>query len=238
MKILVSDFDGTFYFNSLNINNNIDQILWLMDGGNKFIIATARSYNGIKPLIDKHSIPFDYLVCLEGASTFNANDELMFDYSFNIEEKKLIDGILDKYKYPKVVVLYSAYDWHDIKNPICGYQISSINPKALTILRNKITQELPHLSLKNNGIFRLIISKYPINKSFAINQINQELNVEKSNIFTIGNYLNDLEMIRDYNGFTMLLHHCKLNKYSLGHYLSVGNLAKDIMEEKVRTRTK
>ena len=44
-KILVSDFDGTFYLKNVDINNNIKNVEKFRSQGNIFIIATGRSYD-------------------------------------------------------------------------------------------------------------------------------------------------------------------------------------------------
>ena len=48
MKMLVSDYDQTFYLNDQNIKINIDMVKQFRKAGNKFVIATGRSYMDFK----------------------------------------------------------------------------------------------------------------------------------------------------------------------------------------------
>ena len=72
MKLLVSDFDGTFDSRNSKsaIDKNIEAIKRFRDQGNIFAIATGRHYESIRKKIEKYQIPYDYLVCADGISTF------------------------------------------------------------------------------------------------------------------------------------------------------------------------
>ena len=42
-KILISDYDGTFYHSDIDIKKNIDKIDEFRTSGNLFVLATGRS---------------------------------------------------------------------------------------------------------------------------------------------------------------------------------------------------
>ena len=65
-KILISDYDGTFYQNDLDIKKNIDKVTEFRTLGNLFVLATGRSYVDLKIMIDKYKIPYDYLILNHG----------------------------------------------------------------------------------------------------------------------------------------------------------------------------
>ena len=48
MKVLVSDYDKTFYVNEFDIKKNIKTVQEFRNLGNIFIIATGRSYLDFK----------------------------------------------------------------------------------------------------------------------------------------------------------------------------------------------
>ena len=79
MKLLVSDYDGTFNEDkSLSkINNNIDAVKRFMSNGNLFAFATGRSFYSIKEETSCYKIPYDYLICNNGAMVFDANNNII-----------------------------------------------------------------------------------------------------------------------------------------------------------------
>lgn len=80
MKFLASDLDGTLVIaNNLRSDKDIRAIENLRQKGHKFIISTGRSYNTVKPLIEKYNINYDYLLLCNGGLIINSNDEIIFD---------------------------------------------------------------------------------------------------------------------------------------------------------------
>ena len=71
MKLIVSDFDLTFF--DENYDENIELINSFVDKGNMFIIATGRSYELLKKEIENKNIKFKYLICSDGAVILDEN---------------------------------------------------------------------------------------------------------------------------------------------------------------------
>ena len=69
------------------------------------------------------------------------------------------------------------------------------------------------------------------NKSNAIKVLSHNLNIDKSQIYTIGDSYNDINMIKDYNGFCMKNSITELKSISQKEYTSVSNLVMDILEK-------
>ena len=78
MKILVSDYDRTFYRNEEEIHLNVDSINNFMKN-NIFIIATGRSEFDIKRAITKYNINYNYLILNHGA-TIIKNDKVIYNW--------------------------------------------------------------------------------------------------------------------------------------------------------------
>lgn len=74
-----------------------------------------------------------------------------------------------------------------------------------------------------------------LSKSSPINFLRNKLSIPRDEIYTIGDNLNDLEMISDFNGFAISDNET-LQKISLGKYDSVHGLAEDILNRKVKRR--
>ena len=77
-KILVSDYDNTFYTNEEQLYKNIENIKKFQEEGNIFVISTSRSWKSIKKEIDEYKIPFDYLCCNTGGTIFDNKGSSLF----------------------------------------------------------------------------------------------------------------------------------------------------------------
>src|SRR5699024_6898042 len=86
-KLLVSDYDGTFYINDLDIKKTIGNINNFRKLNNLFVIATGRSYIDLKEKIDRYKIPYDYLILNHGALLLSK--ELTVIKSFFLDEEQV-----------------------------------------------------------------------------------------------------------------------------------------------------
>ena len=91
-KILISDYDGTFYQNDIDIKKNIDKVNEFRTLGNLFVLATGRSYVDLKIMIDKYKIPYDYLILNHGALLLFKNLEVLNVF---ILDKELVVSVLE-----------------------------------------------------------------------------------------------------------------------------------------------
>ena len=73
-----------------------------------------------------------------------------------------------------------------------------------------------------------LFTKKPKNKSTAIKEIIEMYSIDRENVYTVGNAQNDYEMIKDYNGYNMLISNPILYKNSKGTVSSVKQLVKKI----------
>ena len=78
MKILATDFDGTFSTGGDSIPRNIQAVRQWQAAGNRFGIVTGRPYPMLRPELERYHIPADFLVCVNGASIHRPNGELLW----------------------------------------------------------------------------------------------------------------------------------------------------------------
>lgn len=79
MRFLASDLDGTLVdFNEI-IQENLDGIKKLKESGNKFIISTGRSRSGIKKLLEKYNLDYDYMLLGNGALVLDKDGNKIVD---------------------------------------------------------------------------------------------------------------------------------------------------------------
>jgi hydroxymethylpyrimidine pyrophosphatase-like HAD family hydrolase len=230
MKLLVSDYDGTFNISSnlKAINSNIDSIKRFQNNGNLFAIATGRNYSSIKTQIDKYKIPYDYLVCSDGISTFDSKDNLI--HANIIKEDKLLAilSVLNSIPYVTNIDLVDMYGNETQNyNNVCEIYIR-IKPLNLLDIKNlkKILSHMQSLSLLNYVRIREDISKVS-----GIETIKNIKEINKNNIYTIGNEINDFEMLKEYKGHKVLLSNPILRGHNIKYTSSVKSLVKKIERE-------
>lgn len=199
MKLLVSDYDGTIFDieNIKDTRRNIDAIKRFKDNGNLFAIATARTFASIKSQTDKFKIPYDYLICSDGGCVFDKDDNLIYSNSI---DKQLLMRI---YFYLESLPFIKKFEFLDSfgkkTNSFCDVQqiyVEVYIKNTLEIL--KIKRKLaPLISI---GILSICYFYKSTFKTDGIKIISERENMEKENIYTIGNGNNDICMLSEYNG--------------------------------------
>ena len=99
MKILISDFDKTFY--TENYDNNIKLINEFVNAGNKFVIATGRPLYFLEPSIEGKNINYYNLICSDGTVIFDKNNKKFFWKIFEVLIDNLpnpIEGLKNKFE--------------------------------------------------------------------------------------------------------------------------------------------
>ena len=203
-KILISDYDGTFYQNDIDIKKNIDKVNEFRTLDNLFVLATGRSYVDLKQKIDKYEIPYDYLILNHGALLLSK--DLVIIKVFTLD-KELVDSILEYANNKDIydVILISAFDKNvkDTSNIVKIMLKLYSYDKALEV-KNYIDKSYTNIksyfiSEDNHYLVEVVSNK--ASKSLMIDKILDKEGIVKKNVYTIGDGINDIEMIRDYNGY-------------------------------------
>ena len=249
MKLLVSDYDQTLYTNPHHLKLNIEAIREFRRLGNKFMLSTGRSFKSIKLQLDRHNIPYDYLSCLDGTVLFNHNDVLLQKNPVAADIFRELMIIRSKYDVLSLQCAGSRRMYYDKKpmNDTMSYNLivpeniftNALKYQSLMIEIEALMKNYPNLMLciyavpnmsfitmKNNGI----------SKSSPIELVALREGISRDDIFTIGDNDNDIEMIRDFNGFAMKKGSVLVLRESLDSYNSVHQLISDIKSEKVKRR--
>ena len=203
-KILISDYDGTFYQNDIDIKKNIDEVTEFRTLDNLFVLATGRSYVDLKQKIDKYEIPYDYLILNHGALLLSKDLEILKVFTL---DKHLVDSILEYANNKDIydVILISAFDKNvkDTSNIVKIMLKLYSYDKALEV-KNYIDKSYTNIrsyfiSEDNHYLVEIVSSE--ASKSLMIDKILDKEKIVKKNVYTIGDGINDIDMIRDYNGY-------------------------------------
>lgn len=235
-KILVSDFDGTFYpEDTAQISENMEAVKKFREAGNIFVINTGRSYRHFLKYKDRYDIRYDYIILDHGALILDGNDNLIM--KFNID-RSVVDGLIADVNLESSVDFFATYGY-EVGDKITAEGLTKINveyssrEEAFRIndfINSKYGEFVHSFFVETNSIE--VISR-STDKSVSVGVIAQMEIVDKSNVYTIGDGYSDIEMIRDFNGYAMKKSVDELKKYARGTFTSVKELIGFIMRGKV-----
>lgn len=243
MSMLFSDYDGTFANTIENISINCDAVANYMRRGNVFVLSSGRSFESLFRKTIEHNIPYDYLACADGCYLFDKNGKLLLSHQVSHDSVSQVRELEDLAHFDRIDYTYER-DYsvvYDSKENIASisFVIKDKNVNSLFLKRfNELKMENPQYDYVVYGFedtsYYMIKAK-GISKSAPIDYLKDKLMVPRKEIFTVGDGINDMEMIRDYNGF-MIGSKKELYDVALDKYDSVHELVNDIMNKKVKRR--
>ncbi|OKZ73518.1 MAG: hypothetical protein BHW00_07450 [Clostridium sp. 26_22] len=229
-KLLVSDYDQTFYINDEDIEKNKIAVNEFRKKGNIFVIATGRSYADFMKKKNQYNIECDYLIINHGATILDKKDNIIFN-------EKIPNEILDSLKFDLHIensernfccsILESRVDFEykNLTKIHVKYNDLEYSNKILKKLEEKYNSFLNSYLVSGNSIE--IISKNA-NKSKAIKLLSKKIEIGQEKIYTIGDGYSDIEMVKDYNGYAMKESVDELKNVALEEIESVRDLIRKI----------
>jgi HAD superfamily hydrolase (TIGR01484 family) len=201
MKILVSDFDKTLF--DKNYLNNIKAVNDFVSKGNLFIIATGRHIPHL--LEDLRNVKYSYLICNDGAVIYDKNLCCVYRKDIDNETTREIT------EYIKPEIGDTINDWYiDTTKKLTKDLNNGINAIVMVMKDINKSKDLLKRILERYSNVHGYISERHINiralgtsKSMAIKHLIDKENIDKSSVYTVGDMINDLDMIEAYNGYCM-----------------------------------
>ena len=203
-KILVSDYDNTFFRDDKEIKENMLKVEEFRRKNNLFIIATGRSYYDFNRALKEYDIKYDYLIINQGATILDNKNNIIENHTIDEKVKDMIAEDL-KLNDEETMFACSALESRDsIKNEKItkihkGYENIDIARKMNEFINNKYSSSVNSYLITTSNSIEIISSM--TNKAKAISKIAEIENIDKQNVFTIGDSYNDIEMIKSFNGF-------------------------------------
>lgn len=78
-KMIISDYDQTFYINDEDIERNKIAVGKFEEKGNIFIIATGRSFLDFQNKATAYNINYNYVILNHGATIVDSNDNIIYN---------------------------------------------------------------------------------------------------------------------------------------------------------------
>ena len=235
MKLLVCDFDGTYYLNDLDIINNNEAIKEFQNNGNLFMLSSGRSFKSLKAMTTKYNIPYDYLSCSDGSILYDKFDNIIIKFDL---EPSITDEFLSLSKYANVRKIQHSYpyDYSDtiLNDTLIGLNIVIDNQNITDLFLDKYNEmknnypnydflvysydDITYFCLKNKGI----------NKSSTIFSLKDKLGLINNNIYTVGDNENDYYMLKLFNGYYIGNPNDRIKEICISGYNNVSELISNI----------
>ena len=234
MKMLVSDYDKTFYLNDDDIEINKKCIDTFRENGNIFVIATGRSYLDFKKASNSHGLKYDYVILNHGATIIDNKDNILYN---EYMEDGIARKIKDFLRLDKTIsnfccsLLESRVDFNH-------KEITKINAKystledALDVYKKILNTYSTRINIYHVSTYTVEIVSNKVNKAEGISFLANKLNLNKDFIYTIGDSYSDIEMIKNYNGYCMSDSKEDVKKVAIEEVDSVSKLIKSLLKTK------
>lgn len=229
MKYIFSDLDHTLLFNGKIRKKDLEAIEKWKNAGNKFIIATGRGKNMMDIIFENYPNLADYYILNNGALILDGNKNILKKDIMNLELAKNIIKEIDKDNFLMAIEtedeIYSIGEFKDDICPEVGEKTKNIEesyldnidldiiflncaPKnsslksAIEIYEKLINKYSNNVSIFRNKHWIDIISKN-LSKAKGIQNLLEIKGLKPSNIYVIGDSLNDISMFEEYeNSYT------------------------------------
>lgn len=212
-QIVFSDYDGIIYITEEDMPQNIKAINEYRRLGGKFVIVTGRSKSSVSNVIKQYNIPYDYIISNNGAVIFNKDMKKIY-------EQKIATDIVEKIIYYLKsnnnieILFYDDEDKVEYHNQeLLKIRIKTYDHELAQSIENEINikfkddvkahSAFPGMYYDNHDFVIIDIVSKNAGKEKAINKLLQILNIEKEQVISIGDGRNDIDMIKEYNGYSM-----------------------------------
>ena len=222
MFLLASDFDRTFYINNYDFKCNLKLLSEFMKS-NVFAIVTGRSYDDYMN-VTKNCIPVNYLIINHGATILK--DDIVINSTpisnktvtklkkiFNFDD---LEYFACKDKFSRVDI-----DTKDLSKINITMQDNLVAKKAVDYI-NRYFDDIKAYILFHKNQLEIVSAR--ANKRNAVKYIANLENINRYNIYTVGDGYTDFEMIKDYNGYCMSDCVSELKNVAIKSVDSVGDI--------------
>jgi|GEM_PF-778417 len=233
MKIIVSDFDGTLFSDAFEAN--LEAINSFVAAGNKFIIATGRAMNSLSEDLSLVELDCEYYICNDGAVIFDRYFNVVYRKDIRGEIVRPIFNILQDDKNTLEVFVDTSHGFvADPNKAANGIRARFLDKTQAMITLDSIMRQYPevHGYISTNWVN---IIDHKINKATAIDFLVESYKYDSNEIITVGDGINDYEMIKNYNGFTLINGHEDLKTISNGIVKDLSELV-DMLDRDAKAK--
>jgi len=206
IKLISTDFDGTIFseFETPPIPPNLMELIGSLQArGAKWVINTGRDMASLLETLGRSRVHVqpDYLVIVEREIYERQGGRYVGVKHWNdactADHKVLFDRV--RQDVPSLVAwINSQFDasvYDDPHSPICIIAESNQDMDAIHARLDEYCRTAPGLTVVRNDVYARF-SHQAYNKGTALAEISRMLNFDRSQVFAVGDHLNDLPMLK------------------------------------------
>lgn len=227
MKILGSDYDGTFRIDNVVTKENIEAVHAWRKAGNAFGMVSGRSIESIRKEIEDYKIEVDFVVGNNGGVVYNKDFEELKSYYIPFEKAEEIIAYLRRETCISYVLnngYYRAKVVLDAKREDKKYAQSAMKLSEQEVLKEKKIAQIVASLDKDEDCERIAnyinahfhgfacgyrnincvdITPYGVSKSTGLSYMVKKLQVTQDQVYAIGDSYNDIPMLETFHGIAM-----------------------------------
>lgn len=212
MKIIASDFDGTFRRHGEVSESDLAAVKKWQEAGNLFGFSTGRGYCSIRETGERYGV--DFIVCGGGGALYSGDGKLLWEKTYGREELQMILDIADRVGIPNCASYYDAEKWilrsgfekFPMPEDLQRVQVSSFfspEKERCVEFASEVNRLIPdHARAHLNGKHIDLVAG-GVTKSWGIRALMEHYSVKEEDVITVGDNLNDYDMIKDFGGVTV-----------------------------------
>lgn len=227
MKIVVSDL--TDFLSYDEVDKTISAVNEFVKKGNLFILATNKAMNYLAEDISMINLNCEYYICNNGA--------VIFDHYFNVVYRKdikqelvrpIYNYLLDNENILEAFVDTSHGYVKDTNKCANGIVARPYDMKKAQNLLKNITLKYPEVHGHIDDACMNIIDA-SVTKTNAIEYLINSYNFNADDIITTGVTIDDLDLLKKYNGYTFENSTTELKNISIKTVKNIQEMIKEIM---------
>lgn len=213
MKIIASDFDGTVNYQGKISDKDKDAIKRFRKAGNKFGIVTGRDVELSSWIKQENGFEFDFVISCTGAVIRNGEGDIL--YAKKGEIGPFLYEMVDK-------ALKLGANFFAVNNIMSKCYVDTLGkiPADFSMLKEFTHSNVGFKAIENAKEFLEYVRKNhsdkinayqngwhvdmpPVNTSKVTGIYEYAKMFENAEIYTVGDNVNDIDMIREFNGFAV-----------------------------------
>ena len=254
MRIAATDYDGTLCIKGKVDSGVLAAIRQWRSLGNRFGIVTGRDRDMIRHPVDLWNIPFDFLICCNGAAVYDRDMVLLvghylddpviphilehasarasLHYELSLPDATLLHILQPRSWFPKLgtpfreVGLEEARGLTGLLQIGFAYETAEEGARHAASLNGAFGR---HVLAQHNGVC-VDVTPRNVNKAEGLRDLLAWFNWPEKNLLVMGDGENDLPMLERYKGFTLPHANDAVKSGATAVYADVGVMLRAHME--------
>lgn len=206
IKLISTDFDGTIFseFETPPIPQDLTELIGRVQArGAKWVINTGRDMSSLMESLGRSHITIqpDFLVLVEREIYERQGGRFVSVKSWNDACTADHQALFDRVRLDVVTLanwINSSFEgtvYADPHSPLCVIAANNGDMDQIHARLEEYCQTVPYLTVVRNDVYARF-SHVAYNKGTALAEITRLLDMDRSQVFAVGDHLNDLPMLK------------------------------------------